>query len=362
VVVSQAAASGTGFTASGMSLPMTLAAGQSRTVNVIYAPKTAGNAVGNLTVVSDATNSNVQVSLAGAATAPTTAGMITPTPTALSFGSVHLGSSKTQSETLKNSGGSAVTISNAAVTGTGFTLSGLNLPLTLSAGQSFTFAVIYTPAASGNTSGRITLSSNTSSVIPNITLSGSGAATGQLSVTPSSLSFGNVVVGTSKNLTATLRATGASVTVSSVGISSPEFVLTALPFPLTIAPGQSAALTIRFTPQTSGAASGNISLTTNASSSLVTGSLVGTGVAAPQHSVDLSWNPSSSTVVGYNIYRGSLSGGPYARLTSSPDSGTTFTDRGVQRGQTYFYVTTAVQQGGTESAFSNEVRAVIPTP
>ncbi len=65
-------------------------------------------------------------------------------------------------------------------------------------------------------------------------------------------------------------------------------------------------------------------------------------------------------VVGYNIYRGTTSGGPYTKLNSSQVLLTTYTDSTVQSGLTYYYVTTAVDSGGTESIYSNEVQAVIP--
>ncbi len=80
------------------------------------------------------------------------------------------------------------------------------------------------------------------------------------------------------------------------------------------------------------------------------------------HIVDLSWNPSTSSVIGYNVYRGTQSGGPYARISASPAAGTLYTDNSVQAGATYFYVVTAVDAGLQESAFSNESTAQIPAP
>jgi fibronectin type 3 domain-containing protein len=91
-------------------------------------------------------------------------------------------------------------------------------------------------------------------------------------------------------------------------------------------------------------------------------SLTGTGMAALQHSVALNWNSSSSSVVGYNIYRGGNSGGPYNKLSSSLDSSTSYMDQNVQAGATYYYVVTSVDGSGTESVFSNQVKAVVPTP
>jgi fibronectin type 3 domain-containing protein len=67
-------------------------------------------------------------------------------------------------------------------------------------------------------------------------------------------------------------------------------------------------------------------------------------------------------VVGYNIYRGTKTGGPYNKVNSSLNTDTTFTDSSVTAGATYFYVVTAVDGTGTESPFSNEAKAVIPTP
>jgi len=72
-------------------------------------------------------------------------GQITVNPASVSFGSVPVGSSQTQSASLTNSGGSDVTVSQATVNATGFTLNGLPLPLTLSAGQSAIFSVTFTP-------------------------------------------------------------------------------------------------------------------------------------------------------------------------------------------------------------------------
>ena len=61
-----------------------------------------------------------------------------------------------------------------------------------------------------------------------------------------------------------------------------------------------------------------------------------------QHNVSLSWNAStSSNVVGYNIYRGTVQGGNYG-LQNSMIASTSYTDTMVQNGQTYYYAVTAV--------------------
>jgi hypothetical protein len=85
-----------------------------------------------------------------------------------------------------------------------------------------------------------------------------------------------------------------------------------------------------------------------------------TAAVAQAHAATASWTASASVVSGYNVYRGTLSGGPYTKLNGSLISLLTYTDATVLSGQTYFFVTTAVDGNGTESVFSNEVRAVIP--
>ena len=81
------------------------------------------------------------------------------------------------------------------------------------------------------------------------------------------------------------------------------------------------------------------------------------------HSVTLTWNASPPskdfTVAGYNIYRGTKAGGPYAKIASRV-SGLTYVDHTVGRRKAYFYVVTAVDQRGRESKFSQEIKAVIP--
>lgn len=78
------------------------------------------------------------------------------------------------------------------------------------------------------------------------------------------------------------------------------------------------------------------------------------------HTVVLKWQPSSSQVVGYNVYRSVTPAGNYVQINSSLVQGVTFTDNTAESGLTYYYVTRAVDALGHESANSNEARAAIP--
>ncbi len=191
-----------------------------------------------------------------------------------------------------------------------------------------------------------------------------GGGSGQLSLSPASLDFGDVAVGSSSSQTVTLTNSGtASVTISQADLTGTGFSLSGLPLPLTLATGQATTFSVTFAPANSGSATGSLSLNSDAANSPTTLSLAGNGVAPIAHEVDLFWDPSSSPdVVGYNVYRAIQSGGPYMKLNPVLIVPTTYTDATVMSGTTYFYVVTAEDVNGVESQFSNEAVAVIPFP
>ncbi|HWZ81691.1 MAG TPA: choice-of-anchor D domain-containing protein [Terriglobales bacterium] len=360
VTISSASASGSGYSISGISVPLTLTAGQSTSFTVQFAPTVGGGVNGNVTITSNGSNPTLNIALSGTGVAP---GTLSANPASLSFGTVQVGSNTSLSETVTNTGGVPVTISQATVTGTGFSISGLTVPTTLNAGQSVTFTAKFTPAAPGAVSGTLAIISDASNSPLNIALSGTGGAQGQLAVTPATLNFGNVVVNASSALTGSLTATGASVTVTSGTSDNGEFALSGINFPKTIAAGQSASFTVTFTPNASGTANGNLTFISNASNSPTIEALTGNGQAPQPHTVDLTWIASQTPgVVGYNVYRRTASGSYSSPINSTLTPSTAYTDNTVAAGQTYFYVARAVDGNGVESANSNEVQAVIPTP
>ena len=288
------------------------------------------------------------------------AGQLTANPASLAFGSAQVGSSLTLTDSLTNTGGSSVTISQATATGTGFSISGLTVPLTLNPGASVTFSALFAPQSAASLSGGIAVVSNASNSTLNVSLSGTGTAPGTLTIAPTTLSFGNATVGTSVSQSSSLSAAGASVTVSSASLSSAEFSLTGISLPVTITAGQSVPVTMTFTPQSSGSASGVLTVGSNASNA-ATQTLSGMGVAPTQHSVSLSWTDTNSGTAGYNVYRGNASGGPFTEINSGLDTTTAYSDTSVTAGQTYYYVATAVNESGEESAYSNEAQAAVPS-
>jgi len=186
--------------------------------------------------------------------------------------------------------------------------------------------------------------------------------TPQIAVVPTAVDFQNVVVGQKNTQSIQISNVGkANLDINSVSLVGAGLSLGAVTTPMQLAPGQSKSVAISFTPTSKGSVKGSLTITSDASTPSLVVPVQGTTSTPPsQHSVFLSWTASTSTIVGYHVYRGTVGGGPYSWLYSV--SGTSYTDANVVSGGHYFYVTTAVDSEGAESAFSNETYAVIPSP
>ena len=361
LTITQASVAGAGYSVNGLALPVTIAAGGNTTFNVVFVPASGGSVSGSISVVSNAPNSPLAIPLSGTGVQ---AG-ISATPSSVAFGNVTVGSPNSQTIRLSNTGSSALTITQANISGAGFSLNGLAIPITIPAGGNTTFNVVFGPASGGAVSGSVNVVSSAPSSPLAIPLSGTGVATTTLlGASASSLSFGNVGVGSNSSQNLLLTNNGnTTVTISGINVTGTGYGSSGVSVGQSIAAGQSATVGVTFTPASAATVSGNVTITSNATNSPVNISLSGTGTQTPvAHSVTLSWTASSSTVVGYNIYRSTTSGGPYTLLNSSPVPGITFTDTTVQAGVTYFYVVTAVDSSGNESVYSNEASATVPTP
>ena len=181
LTISAASANGTGFSLNGLTLPATLSPGQSTNFSVTFAPAGAGAASGSVSITSNGVNANLSIPLSGTGGTP---GSLSANPTSLGFGNVQTGSTGSLSETVTNTGGATVTITQANVTPSTFSVTGLNPPTTLTGGQSVTFTVHFAPTSAGSVTGTLSLVSNASNSPTAISLSGTGTVPGQLAVTP----------------------------------------------------------------------------------------------------------------------------------------------------------------------------------
>lgn len=282
------------------------------------------------------------------------------TPSAATFGSVTVKTESTQTIKVSNTGTGELKIFSAEIVGTGFSLSGMSAPTKLAAGSSATFNVAFKPLAAGAEKGIVSIKTNASESPATVNLIGTGVDESvKLTVSESSLNFGNVPVSNSQSKDVTITNSGnANVSIAGVSVSGAGFSVGG-GSDMTLAPNQSETLTVNFNPKSKGSLAGTLTISSNAPTVKI--SLAGTALQGGNHSVGLTWTASTSPVIGYFIYRRTGATGTFSRLDSSIDSLTSFTDGNVVDGATYDYVVTAVAAGNAESVFSVEVSVTIPT-
>jgi hypothetical protein len=357
ITISQLSASGSGISVSGLTAGATLTPSQSVALSLTYKPTASGGTTGSLSV----TNSQ-GVSVSDAVAGSAVQAGISVTPTSANFGSVVTGNANTQTIQVSNNGTATLTISQAAVSGAGFSVRGLSLPLNLAPSQATNFNVQYAPTTAATVTGSLAITSNASGSPVNVPLSGTGvAASNTLSVSPASLSFSSVNDGSTSSKSLTLTNTGNSnVAISGVSITGTGFSILNGSGAVTLSPNQIASVSVQFAPATAGPATGSVTISSNATGSPASVSLSGTGVAPVSHSVALGWGASSSGVAGYNVYRSTVNGSSYSKVNSALLPGLSYSDSSVTSGTTYYYVATSVDSSGNESVYSNQVSATIP--
>jgi hypothetical protein len=185
-----------------------------------------------------------------------------------------------------------------------------------------------------------------------------------LSTSATTIAFGTVNLNSPATQSLILTATGsAAVTVSAAIVAGSGFTVSGGSFPVTLNPNQTASLSVQFDPTVAGAATGQLSITSNSSTgSSVVVSLSGMGAAVP-YEVNLNWDaPTSSPdpVVGYNVYRAPSGSTNYQQLNSAAVTGTAYVDTTVLNNQTYDYIVESVDASGVTSSPSN--MAAIPVP
>ena len=335
---------GAGFSYSGPSLPIHISGrGGSLTFSVKFHPSSAQAYSGVLTFKQN-NGSIIRVSLSGVGTATSTAPSITSQPA---------------SQTI--SVGQTARF-NVAATGTApLTYQWSKNGATIGGATSSSYTTPAETTADNNAKFTVAVSNSAGSVKSNSAILAVNASALLLNSSTSSLNFGNVNVSSSSAKSITLTNAGSSnVTISNVTVSGAGFNATGVSSGVILSPGQTASLTASFDPSGTGSVTGSVSVASNATNSPDTISLSGTGVAAVNHSVTLSWSPSTSAVIGYNGYVSTQSGGPFTKMNGTPVAATSYIDTAVQAGQIYYFVVTSVDSSNVESARSAEVSAQVP--
>jgi hypothetical protein len=233
---------------------------------------------------------------------PTTP-VLSVSPASLSFGTVFTGAGAEQIVTVRNAGAGTLT-GQASVTGAGFSLVGSST-YSLGAGGTALLTVRFEPSVAGASTGALTLTGAGGALVP---LGGTGElppATPVLEVSPQSLSFGAVAVGSSADRVLHVRNAGAGTLDGSAAVSGAGYSLVG-GATYSLAGGEIAALTVRFAPQGAGPANGALTLTGAAGATVP---LAGSGAAAgPTLSVS-----ATSVRLGGSV-QVTVSGGPGNRF------------------------------------------------
>ncbi len=256
----------------------TVAAGASLTVTVTFDPTAPGAATGTLTIASDdVANPTVTVALTGtgvAAPAP----VLAVTPATLALGSVTTGTTGTATFTIDNTGNAPLDVTGITSSDAAFTVSPTTG--TVAPGASLTVTVTFAPTTAGAATGTLTVASNGGTAT--VALTGAGVAPAPvISVTPTTLAFGTLTVGTPASQTLTISNTGTAA-LNVTGITSSNALFTATPTTGTVAPGASLTVTVTFDPTAAGAATGTLTIASDdVANPALTVALTGNAVAAP---------------------------------------------------------------------------------
>ncbi|HEY2119792.1 MAG TPA: choice-of-anchor D domain-containing protein [Candidatus Acidoferrum sp.] len=334
---------------------------------------------------------------------PTKGASLTVSANSLNFNTVVLGQTVNQTLHVSNTGTTPLQISSLAVSDKQFVITGPSVPRAVLPNMGLDYTLAFTPATAGTATAALTIQSNAINSVASVSLAGVGEKViATVAVSPSSLNFGNLNLQTTATKSVTLQNTGdVNITVSGITVAGSGFGYSALTPGFSLSPSQSITFQVWFRPQVQGVTSGTVSILSANLSSPASLTLAGDGVSPTsptpptpppptpppppptpppptpppptpppptppptpvQHTVRLAWNPSSSTIAGYNVYRSLSNKSSFMKITSSLLSATDFDDTTVASGSTYYYAVTAVNAAGEESGYSNEATAIVPSP
>ncbi len=248
--------------------------GSNCTVSVTFTPTTMGTRTGSVSISDNAAGSPQVISLTGSGVDQPIASF---SAAQVTFGSQLVGTaSSVQTVTLANTGTTTLTISSVATSGE-FTQAN-TCGSSVTAGASCAFSVTFAPTSTGTRSGTLSVTDDAAGSPQAVSLSGTGVAPA-VNLSATSLTFGNQLLGTtSAAQTVTLTNTGtAALSVSGMAASG-DFAETNS-CRSSVGPGASCTVSVSFTPSTTGARSGSVTITDSAAGSPQIITLSGTGVA-----------------------------------------------------------------------------------
>src|SRR6267378_2889399 len=255
-----------------------VAAGVSCTISVKFTPTATGTRTGTLTLTDNAPNSPQTVSLTGTGGTASSAPTITTQPA-----NQTVTAGQTATFVVAASGTSPLTYQwrKNATAISGATSSSYTTPATTSSDNGAQFTAVVSNSAGSVTSNTATLTVN--------------SAAG-LSLSPTSLTFGSLAVGTSSAAQFVTVTNNSSTNVTFSASFGGDFGFAGTgTCGSTVAVGASCTISVKFTPTATGTRTGTLTLTHNAPNSPQTVSLTGTGGAASS-APTVTTQPANQTV------------------------------------------------------------------
>jgi hypothetical protein len=156
--------------------------------------------------------------------------------------------------------------------------------------------VTFTPTQAGVIAGTLSIASSASTLPITASLTGTGVQS-HMQISPTSLAFGSIVVGSSANLSLTLANTGtAPITGVALAISGDYAI--SVPCALTTLPaGGSCSVTITFTPSQTGSRPGTLTVTSSDATSPDAVPLTGNGITNGTFTLTVGGGTSASASV-----------------------------------------------------------------
>jgi trimeric autotransporter adhesin len=270
-----------------------LLAGGTCTLTAAFTPQTTGQRIGAFEITSDSSTSLDFISLLGTATPAN----LVFSPTSLDFGTILVGSTSTLPIQITNVSAAPAVFNGILATGD-YTTSG-TCPTpgnVLAPSANCTIQIAFTPTQPGTRTGTLSVNTSLTTLPLTAALTGIGAQS-QLQINPASLTFGDIVLGTSSTLTLTLANSGtASINSLALAISG-DYAITAPCAITTLAPGSSCSVTITFTPTATGTRAGTLTVASTDQSSPAIVPLTGTGIANGAFTLAVDGSPSSTVTV-----------------------------------------------------------------
>jgi hypothetical protein len=269
VTVSGISVAGSLFSATGITMPMTLNPGQTATLNLGFTSPHVSTFTGVVTITGNSSAGNLTINMSAAG--------VSPALSAISCTQASMTGAGTDACTvtlngIAPSGGVAVALSSSDTA--------VVVPASVTVPANATSTVFAAAVSAVMSSQTATLTGTGGAASQTFTLQ-LNAATPTLAASSTTVNFGNINVGQNASQAITLSSTGnAPVTISSISVAGSLFSATGVTTPMTLNPGQTAALNLGFTSSHVSSFTGIVTIASNSSAGNLTINMSAAGIAA----------------------------------------------------------------------------------